>query len=66
MKFKWKASKDNLQFLCHQEAFLLDMVDRYNLIDCNKSPQAVLFRQGTPVDTIPSLTLPTEEQAMVT
>ena len=66
MKFEWKQTSDNLQCLYHQEAFVMDMIDRYNLTDCNKSPHMLPFKRGLPVDTIPPSTLSTEDQSQVT
>ena len=35
MNFEWRLTDDNLQCLVHQEAFVLDVVERYGLADCN-------------------------------
>ena len=40
MKFEWKLTGTDLQYLVHQEAFVLDMVDRCGLNNCNRSPRA--------------------------
>ena len=48
MKFALKLTDDDQQCLVHQEAFVLDMVDRYDLTDCNKSPRVTPFKTGSP------------------
>ena len=66
MKFERKESTDDLKCLCHQEMFLLYiMIERYNLAACNKSPRAVRFKWGLPVDTISLSTLPTDQQTTI-
>ena len=51
MTFEWKETADDLVCLCHQEAFVLDMVDQYYLADYNKSPRTSPFKCGLPIDT---------------
>ena len=46
----------------HQEAFTLDIIKRYNLSNCNKSPRATPFRSGLPVDNIAPSQLSQTEQ----
>lgn len=66
MKFEWQETNDDLRCLCHKESFVLDMVDRYNLSESNGSPRAVPFKRGLLLDTIPDLTLPDDDQLLVT
>ena len=66
MKFEWKKSAQNLKCLVHQEAFILDIVDRYNLSDCNTLTRATPFRSGFPVDTIAPSELPEAQQDSLT
>ena len=66
MKFEWRETSDDLQCICHQEAFVLDMVDRYNLSDCNKSHRMLPFKRDLPVDTLPPSTLNITDQANIT
>lgn len=50
-----------------QEAFLiLDIVNRFNLTDCNKSPRASSFQIGFPGDNIAPSTLDTSAQDTLT
>ena len=46
----------------HQEAFTLDIVEQYNLMDCNKSTGTTPFRSGFPVDNIAPSNLSSHEQ----
>ena len=66
MKFDWHETPDALRCHVHQEAFILDVVDRHNLSDCNKSTRATPFRSGFPVDTINQSTLSDTLQAPIT
>lgn len=64
MKVKWKETDNVLQSLCHQEAFRLDMVDRYSLSDCNKSIYAIPLQWGLLIlVTIAPSTLSETDQA---
>ena len=66
MKFDWKETPDALKYHVHQEAFILDIVDRYGLTDCNKSTRATPFMSGFPVDNIRPLVLPEDQQNQLT
>ena len=66
MKFDWTETDDTLKCHVHQEAFILDIVDRHNMTDCNKSPRATPFRSGFPVDNIQPSTFPTDKQTTLT
>lgn len=66
MKFSWNKTSDSLKCHVHQEAFVLDMVNRYNLNNYNKSPRATPYRSGFPVDNIAPSTLPLSEQTDLT
>ena len=66
MKFDWSETPHTLKCHVHQEAFILDIVERYNLLDCNKSPRATPFRSGFPVDNIaPSTLSPSAQEALL-
>ena len=66
MKFDWKQTSSHIQCHVHQEAFVLDIIDRYGLSTCNTSPRATPFRSGFPVDTIAPSTLPASDQTSLT
>lgn len=66
MKFEWKETQDYLRCHVHQEAFLLDIVDRHSLSLYNKSPRATPFRSGLPVDNISPTSLPQDQQRDLT
>ena len=66
MKFDWKRTPTSLKCHVHQEAFILDVVDRYKLSNCNTSPRATPFRSGFPVDTIAPSTLTSDAQEPLT
>lgn len=63
MKFDWKETSESLKWHVHQEAIILDIVDRHNFNDCNKSPRATPFRSGFPLDNIQPSTLPVSKQS---
>ena len=65
MKFDWLETPTALKCHVHQEAFTLDVIDRYNLMSCNKSPRATPFRSGFPVDNIAPSTLSPSDQAIL-
>ena len=62
MKFDWLETDKVLNCHVHQEVFILDIVDCYNLSYCNKSPRATPFRSGITVDNIAPSTLPEAKQ----
>ena len=66
MKFDWQETTDCLRCHVHQEAFILDIVNRHNLTQCNKSPRATPFRSGFPVDNITPAHLPDAKQTALT
>ena len=50
----------------HQEAFILELLSRHKLSDCNRSPRATPFKSGCPVDTItPSTLSPTAQTTLI-
>ena len=66
MKFDWHETPDTLKCHVHQEAFILDIVDRHGLTNCNKSTRATPFRSGFPVDNIQPSNLPDNQQQPLT
>ena len=65
MKFDWLEIDEALKCHIHQEAFILDIVKRYNLMDFNKSTRATPFRSGFPVNNIAPSTLSSNEQTIL-
>ena len=66
MKFTWYETATTLRCHVHQEAFVLDLVDRHHLTNCNKSTRATPFRSGFPVDNITVNSLDESEQNILT
>ena len=67
MQFVWRFHPDGyLQCHIHQEAFIMDILDQLQLLNCNTSTRAMPFRSGFPVDTIPPSQLETSAQVVVT
>ena len=66
MKFDWLHTDSGLKVHVHQEAFILELLSRPKLSDCNRSPKATLFKSGFPVDTIPPSTLSPTPQTTLT
>ena len=66
MKFTWYETESTLKCHIHQEAFILDMVDRHQLTQCNKSPRATPFRSGFTVDSIAPSSLDDRDQLPLT
>ena len=62
IKFQLTESDTALKCHIHQEAFILDIVDRYNLTNCNKSHRATPFRSGFPVDNVAPSQLSSADQ----
>lgn len=58
MKFNWSTTNDCVKYHVDQEAFILDLVDKCKLTNCNKSTRATSFRRGLPVDNLKPSTLP--------
>ena len=63
MKFHWIETEHALKSHVHQEAFILDTVERHNLSDCNKSPRAIPFRSCFPDNNIAPSQLSPNNQA---
>ena len=66
IKFTWYETEDILQCHVHQEVFILDLVDRHQLLDCNKSTRATPFWSGLPVDNILPSSMDESEQTSLT
>ena len=57
MKVDWFHTDTGLKVHVYQEAFILELLSRHKLSDCNKSPRATSFKSGFPVDAITPLAL---------
>ena len=66
IKFTWYETESTLKCHINQEAFILDMVDRHQLSDCNKSTRATPFRSGFTVDSFPPSSLDDATQLPLT
>lgn len=65
-KFNWQTNDDNYSYHLSQEAFTLDILNRFGLSQCNTSNTATPFQSGLPVDWIPHEDLPINEQEKMT
>lgn len=65
-KFTWKTSADDVSCHLSQEAFTLDILQRFGLHECNTSKNATPFQSGLAVDMIPYSQLNIHDQSNLT